>query len=354
MCIIDSGINKNVFNGVVISYKKHSDASSWDDEDNHGSKVASVAMLKRIDPTQSVFEPLCRMFAYKITTDLDDSELHLAIKRSIILFKNETKVFNLSTNYSIYNNVIADITNDLDKFIQKNNIILVNSCGNVPEAIMSDYRYPDYLKTYSCLSPSMGKYIFSVGSYANGESKASICKKREISPYCAMGKNLDVEDDRIKPDILCAGGNLEKTSTQIRYNPDLGIDVIDNMGKLVKEWGTSFSAPLCSNLLARLEYMYPDIKNIETLKAILLSNCIIDKFNGNHIFKLPENIDEILYSNKEVTYFSEGIIDAKRQYDKVRRRQLINTNILKFYVPRGTRSLKIFLVHSDNYEFQLC
>jgi len=351
LCVIDSGFNKDLFDGLIIHYEKHSPSMSWDDEVNHGSKVASVAMLKRIDPTLPSFEPSCRIFAYKVTEDLTDSELHIAIKRSINLFKNRTRIFNLSSNYVTYNKAIADITNDLDKFIQKSNVILVNSCGNIPEEIISNNKYPDYLKIFPCKNPSIGKYIFAVGSYAKDDSNSSICKRRAISPYCAVGQNLDIEDDRIKPDILCAGGNLEKTSLRIKFNPDLGMDVIDNEGKLVKDIGTSLSAPLCSNFLARLGYIYPEIKNVETLKAILLSNCGIEKFNNNYIFKLPERIDEILYSTNEITYFSEGIIAAKRVYDKDHRKHLINTNILRFYVPKGIKIIKIFLVHSDNYEF---
>jgi len=140
-------------------------------------------------------------------------------------------------------------------------------------------------------------------------------------------------------------------SGSIIENPDLEINVIGNDGKLEQELGTSFSTPLCSNLFARLNHIYSDVKYVETLKAILLSNCSIDGFGKSYLFKLPEYSSEILYSNKDIILISEGIINSSRTYNKTSRKQSININTIRFYVPKEITKIRIILVHSDNYEF---
>jgi len=354
LCVIDSGIDTNVFGDLILDCQKEPYILSLEDEEGHGTNVSSVAIFGE-ELTRGIEElnPQCRLYGYKIDTN-NGGMFPSAVMNAILKYKSLTKVFNISTNYYTYNESIADINNTLDNFVKKNNIILVNSCGNIYlEEIQTEYangkKYPEYIKNYPCCAPSIGKNIVAVGSYATADSENSIANKGQISPYSRMDNTSDIKDSRIKPDIVCFGGNVEINNGRVQRNPDIEMHLISKEKKIIKHIGTSFSAPYISNIFATLNFIYSDISNVETLKALLLCKCKIDNFNNKEIYKLNATKEDICYSDRDIVYYSEGLLRPK-YYDEKRRSHIIDTDRIKFYVPKDTELIRIVIVHSNDFE----
>lgn len=356
VCVLDSGYAPSSIDYCISLKDGHPtlDGDFSDSYYGHGTEVSSVAAFadNLIFHNNIKKNKNCNIISYKLADfDIVDplfSSLHDAIRK----FKSRTRIFNISATYQHYNELSNYFTNEIDKLVQSENVILVNSSGNITIDEIEYYlkkgnQYPDYLDKFACRNPSNGKNILSVGSYAYKDNSRSLCKKYQISPFCAKAKIPEIKDKRIKPDLFAVGGNLEKDNTSINRKETLGTPVITIGGKRTKRNGTSFSAPYISHILTYLDKIYSP-QNVETLKAMLISCC---NFEDKKL-KLLKKRDEIFYSksNDHILLYAEGILGLKK-WKKDIKRFIVEYDTIRFYVPIGVTEIRIVIAHSDNSSY---
>jgi len=99
----------------------------------------------------------------------------------------------------------------IDFFLQKENVILVNSAGNIysDSAYYQRKKYPEYLTKNPVFCPAEGRNVFSVGAIAFGSKaqKTNYSKQTRIGVHpIFINEELD-KFEYIKPDIHTYGGD---------------------------------------------------------------------------------------------------------------------------------------------------
>lgn len=352
ICIIDSGIDSSSLKKCISSTDGHStlNGNFTDSTNGHGTEVSSIAAYgDDLVFNKNLNDNSCNIISYKLANASIEDPLFSCLFDAIQKYKSKTRIFNISATYQHYNLFSDILTNQIDNLIQKENVILVNSAGNITfeqieHQMSKGVYYPKYLNKFPCRNPSNGKNVMSIGSYAIKDNQKSICLQYQISPFSTKGRFPDIKDKRIKPDLFAAGGNIEKDNdSSISRKESLGIPVISLGGKKHTRNGTSYSAPYISHILAHLDELY-STDNVETLKAILISCC---NFDNNNL--LIGRTSEICYSNSNsnVIMYAEGILGLKKWNKDIKRFMIENDNI-RFYVPKGIKEIRIVVVHSDN------
>lgn len=363
ICLLDTGVSKRLDPFVIA---KDSMINSLDFEDNldHGTSVASVAIFgEDLLDKKSILTPKTKLISFKIDDpEIPREEVNLeeAIKQAVKKYKSRTPIFNLSYNYeAIPNELRKEMANRIDKFLQKENVLLVNSAGNIPLdlAFHLKNRYPDYLSQHNVYCPAECRNIISVGSIANNSSQNSIVYSR----HTRVGIPPDLQEEEvdkyeyIKPEIHTYGGDSfpdEIKRTNI-IDKERGFPVIDNLGNMVVKIGTSFSAPLISLCLSRLYSNFGNkLVNSETYKSILINQCVRNDCNRMSTFcllnsRLVGNCDDGIYLN------FEGTSTPHEKSEEVRRSHVIKCKRIKFHVPEEAESIDAVISHSNNYENQL-
>jgi hypothetical protein len=352
ICIIDSGIDSPSLKNCISLIDGHPTlhGNFYDSINGHGTEVSSIAAFgDELIFNNNLNKNLCDIISYKLADTIIEDPLFSCLYDAIQKYKSKTRIYNISATYQHYNLFSDILTNQIDNLIQKENVILVNSAGNITfeqieDQLIRGVQYPEYLNKFPCRNPSNGKNVLSIGSYAIKDNKKSICRKYQISPFSAKGKFPDIKDNRIKPDLFAVGGNIEKkTESSISYKESLGIPVISISRKKITRNGTSYSAPYISHILAHLDKIYAT-DNVETLKAILLSCC---NFSNNNL--LIDRKNKICYSNSNsnIILYAEGVLGLKKWKKDIKRFMIENDNI-RFYVPKGIKEIRIVIIHSDN------
>lgn len=355
-CVLDSGISKNLEN-----YCEVLDNTIYDtpyDDLGHGTRVNSIGLFgedlifKRKDLKQQ-----SKVISIKIDGNSGEYvPLTESIMNAVEKYKNTTKVFcvpyNLEECCSEYG---LDMARKLDSFIQKNNVIIVNSCGNIDLKTAHSLKtnYPSYLFEFPVYPPSQSKNVFSVGALCSSSSKG-YCK---ISCNTRMGleKTFLNENDEnynfLKPDLLTHGGNsdLSIVNGNLRVSKDSEIGVLDSNGNMVHHLGTSYAAPLTALCFSRL-YDYYDYKNSETYKAILLN-----KSNHGYIDENPVNYlldsENVINCNDGVYLNFEDTVTPKYRSEWDNKINNIECRKVNFYVPPEAESIDVVTVHSSNHKF---
>ena len=363
ICIIDSGISEVLENFVI---KKENMYSSFDNQDNknHGTGVASVAIFgEQLLDNPKKMAPETNIISYKIDDlNLPDNKINLAeaIMDAVRKYKEITPIFNLSYNYDeIPVELREETVNLIDKFIQKENVIVVNSAGNIPLDLcyMLKDNYPRYLTNHNVYCPAECRNIFSVGSINNQSSENEIIYSKHtrlgISP---LVQNSEVDKyEFFKPEIHSFGGDSkpDDVSRSNILDETLAFPIIDNKGNLIMDVGTSYSAPLISLCFARLYDKFKGkLKNSETYKAIVLNQCIRKDCEGIPTFSLV-NTKSVGNCNDGIYLNFEGISGPHEKSEEKKRSQIIKCKKIKFYVPSEAESIDVVVAHSNNYDNQI-
>lgn len=152
VCVIDTGADPRTL-GTALAECSHEDCfSDRIDMHGHGTQVSSVVIWG-----QDMFSEKdqvigrCRIISHKFDRFGSVSSLYRAVYNAISKFSPHVRIFNLSSNISEPNPEVERLTTYLDWKIQKENVIMVNSVGNVPdwgiEKALPRLKYPEYLPT---------------------------------------------------------------------------------------------------------------------------------------------------------------------------------------------------------------
>jgi hypothetical protein len=363
ICILDTGVS-DFLDPFVIERENLFPSFNSEDEKGHGTSVASVALFgEQLLERKTILSPETNIISFKIDDEgfpEDKINLEEAVKKAVKKFKKITPIFNLSYNYDeeMPIELRKKITNNIDKFIQKENVLLVNSAGNISldRAFILRDEYPRYLSHLNVLCPSEGRNILSVGSICLNSTDSNIIYSRHtrigIPPHLQT-EEID-KHEFFKPEIHTYGGNSEPNDLHNVniITSNLCFPVLDNKMNLTMSLGTSFSAPLISLCLARIHTTFKaKLKNCETIKAVLLNQCFKNDCNGITTFSLKDT-KNVGYCSDGVYLNFEGQSKPHEKSEEKKASKIIKCKKIKFYVPEGAKDIDAVIVHSNNYENQ--
>ena len=249
----------------------------------HGTNVASLAIFGR----QSLYghlTPHARVFSIQ-TFEGENGKISLSKLRQMILYgieKYNIKIFNVSLadpNGKEINGDISVYARMLDEISYLYDVLFVTATGNTnwaaeeaPTVPSSLYNPQDPTQTrFTNLgSPAENINGLTVGAINEGNLPATYTKKSHLDFSMPIGNSFAekaiVNQNLMKPDILAEGG--DDTIDDSKW-----IEVLEgsNIAFIKKVVGTSFAAPVVSNLCAQLLKEYPSL-GASAIKAILINS----------------------------------------------------------------------------------
>lgn len=373
--VIDSGITSNhpLLEKAVGSEVNFQDKEKeLHDKVGHGTAVAGVALYGDIKQkiVEKVFHPSNWLFSAKVMYGEEDvqgnlypvydeeklfeSQLDEVIRSFLDNEYYRIKVVNISFGNS--NEFLRDKNNRqyplaalLDELAYEyNDVVFVVSAGNSDPRDIFDRlediveNYPNYLvknEEFRIINPATSALSITVGSIAQdvsileigdkhkSEIYKAIAQRNEPSPFTRAGFGIN---GMMKPEVVHYGGNLIFHEMHGMLNENLGgqLPLLSNnpVEKLFSfNYGTSFSAPMVTNILGRIANKFPE-KSANFLKNLLLQSANnIDnvEFNGsksekqNSLYKvqgygLPNYEKAISSFDNRVVLLDEGVIGLNK------------------------------------------
>lgn len=266
--IIDTGIyphqefqNRIILQKCFISHgttkcppNNTNESNNATDDNGHGTHVAGIAAgINGVAKNASIIAvKVLNASGYGYTSDL--------IKGIEFAVKNKAKIISLSLGS--YENCYEDILDSFLDNVTEMNIVVVAAAGN------------DGPSNNTISSPSCAKKVIAVGS---------VNKNTKISSFSSRGPT---SDNRIKPDLMAIGENVNSTWLNNNY---------------YIASGTSMATPFVSGIAALLlEYLYKNFgyyPSPHLIKAILLTATNITSMNQ----------DGFLQRNN---FYGSGLVDA--------------------------------------------
>jgi hypothetical protein len=350
ICLLDTGVSlvPPIINLIADRYVEPP-FTDLNDLDNHGTSVASLAIYG--DTISNPILPRARVISHKIMHNKQSVNIVTALANAIQMHI-DCKTFSCSVNYTATKLALKLATRTIDRLAQTTNSLVVFSAGNidvddVKNSISQGSSYPDYINEAAVFHPSDAPSVFSVGAYSKYSNQNSIAPPDAPAPFTRFGTNLKELKNCPKPELVEHGGNACIVNGAYDCT-NIGIPVISNNGSIVEGIGTSFSAPLVSSHLARLWDKYrSQVKNSETLKAILLSTCKLTQNHPRYVGLGAPNENELFSSRFGVVrIIFEGNLPLVGSAGGA---SVIPTDEIKVFVPADVTSIELFLVHTDNY-----
>lgn len=231
-----------------------------------------------------------------------EDDLLDALEQSLEEYSDEFKVWNLSLSSNFCcNGIISEFTAAIDELQKKYKVIFVIAAGN-----------DNSLTNGRITLPADSMRGITVGAISLDSNKISSVEQYNIVPYSRKGPGVGLS---IKPDVVHFSGNPN----------NFPILSVNEKGKIIGDYGTSFSTPLVSGLLAEYYTLYGEGMNPILAKALLVHGAkhpITDKRvdeiyeHYEYGFGLPKRIDDILYGDEfKISLVIEGEIDSEQGTD---------------------------------------
>jgi len=296
---------------------------------------------KDIFNQESLIKPNAKVISYNIQDfDKIDVPLSSAISKIVEIEKDKTNIFNLSINYPYPPETEAELgvyVNEamkIDRYIQLNNIVLVNSAGNVGKKLLKRrIKEPDKNEYLSVSSPAFSPNVFSVGSVEQDQ--------KNLSLFGLVGSpfNHKSENNLSPPQIFAFGGDTNGNKVWCLSKND----------SVCSEVGTSFSAPLVSLACRKaMDLFFPNFcKNAESVKAMVLNSCTKVEKKTDVVFVLDDPLD-IGLCHDSLKFNFEGKLRPEHKAKDIKKK-LVDTHKGEFYVPKEAQSIEFTLVYSHNY-----
>ncbi|MGG1369323.1 S8 family peptidase [Priestia megaterium] len=334
VCIFDTGINHQdtLLNQFIHDSIDEVIAHNYNTE--HGSFVASRIIFRdNIEEQLSsgLLQPRAKVLDVRIfgldgtgiEINLSERELTSAIRRTVVRFHEQIKVYNLSIGFvdmrtdatTLNDRQVSRLAEELDYLSKKYGVLFVISAGNIRRAI-DPYTYPDHFESDSTriLPPSEAFLGLSVGSLAHKNINGALGDLEHPSPFSRRGPGFG---ETRKPDLVANGGNILRDGTS---SDVIKVAAINEQG-IVYNNGTSFAAPIVSSYAAELFDVFPGISP-NLVKALLIhfsdispNTYIYPRYIFDHVgFGMP-NIEHCLESlSTKATYVHEGTLEPKTYY----------------------------------------
>ncbi len=341
------------------------------DSQGHGTMVASLVALGTdfFNTTKTDFVTAARIVPIKILND-DTGEIRIADIESAIREAaiNGVRIFNLSVNSRIknYNQEHSEYAYLLDKLSYELDIIIFISAGNLDftdAQWMQDtiaaftitgedcslFEYPNYfynphrtLDVYTCevinlQEPAESFNNITVGAIADNLDPDNDSYGLSFSKYSPAFYSRKFHFDYSKK---INGTKLTKTQTNYNiFKPDIvmpGGDYIEERAGMkvlsirtdfyVLTAGTSLSAPLATNIAAKIVKLYPTLSP-QSVKAILINSA-----NLSIEPTLFRNLVDQIKRDEAAVRFPGESYDSLNRAKKMLLSQLFNQDTLMSYV----------------------
>jgi subtilisin family serine protease len=275
VCAIDSGVNKGhaqLQQFVAGTFDLATNAQlPCDDIDGHGSMVSGLIvrggdLTRNINPLSTV--AMVKGFINRSAPMMDTISM---IGRAIGIFGDRTRVYNLSFASS---GLDPSRSRVLDEIVYSKEIMVVACAGNIRQPKILQHlhggeKYPDYLLQNPIYYPGDSDNVVTVGSYASKPS--NWIHEDYPSPFTRTGVSIE----RIKPDVVEDGGNLDQQGS----SPITGLSGKDRgvtstwlgANNFAEECGTSFSTPTVASLASRILQHYGEAGPF-LAKAMIISS----------------------------------------------------------------------------------
>lgn len=373
--VIDSGITSNhpLLEKAVGGEENFQDKEKeLQDKVGHGTAVAGVSLYGDIKQkiAEKEFHPSNWLFSAKVMygqadfqgnlvpvydeEKLFEGQLDKAIRSFLDNEYYKIKVVNISFgNANDYlrekNNRQFPLAALLDELAYEyNDVVFVVSAGNSdPRYIFESLEeivenYPNYLvesELFRIINPATSALSITVGSIAQEVSILEIGERHKTEIYKAIAQQNDPSpftrtgfgiNGMMKPEVVHYGGNLIFHEMYGRLMENLGgkLPLLSNkpIEKLFNfDYGTSFSAPMVTNILGRIANKFPE-KSANYLKNLLLQSTEIFnnvKYDGsksekqNSLYKvqgygLPSYEKAISSFENRVVLLDEGVIGLNK------------------------------------------
>lgn len=264
ICILDDGIKfpLNLKDCIAGHWAAQEIDSNTCD---HGTRVASRAIFGEDLLQQSknnLFVPRVRVIDAVITdgrTRIYEGVLIKRIQKAVMDIANYSNIFLLAYNddkNTINDDVISNLSYEIDCLHRKYKIQFVLPVGN--HKLWQVYQNFEELiddDLARLAPPAESFYGLSVGSIISEENSLSLSGEYKLSPFSRIGFGFCGNQ---KPELVCNGGDVYVKEDKAYISAKAAAYVIDNVGNIIQDYGTSFSAPLAATELALLSATLPD------------------------------------------------------------------------------------------------
>ncbi|KQL52186.1 hypothetical protein AN964_00600 [Heyndrickxia shackletonii] len=228
-----------------------------------------------------------------------EDDLLSSLEQALEEYSDTYKVWNLSLSSKRQcTGFVSEFTASIDELQKRYNVIFVVAAGNTTNSRINRITLPaDSVRSVT------------VGSIALNSSIGDVVEENMIVPYSRVGPGIGLS---IKPDVVHFSGN---PSNHPIYS-------LDSNGKRIGDFGTSFSTPLVSAIIAEYFSLYPQNMYPLMAKTLLIHGAKnpvgkdrIKEISAHYEYGygLPRRISDILNGDEhEITLLFEGEIDSSR------------------------------------------
>ncbi len=304
VAIIDSGVQAGhpllspaIFETLTVTSR----LPDGGDESGHGTFVAGLALygpLEKLLGARGTLRPAGRVLGIRVLDHQNafpDAELWQPLVEAALSAAAErrAKVINLSIGddrHPYHPPAPVNIAGVLDNLIQKHDLVVVVSAGNVAPGEHPSSRYARHLITSDqagLLPPAMSALALTVGALVPDEHQGARPARESISatplgrpghpsPVTRAGPGIE---QATKPELVAPGGTYVYDSDRNMVRADLGRGgVVSTAGGrpdalLARDIGTSFAAPLVTHAALRVLGRYPGLRGT-AVRALLLASAI--------------------------------------------------------------------------------
>lgn len=319
VCILDTGINHGhpllspaVDEDVVLTYD---DAVGVSDRDNHGTKLAGLALyedLKRSLASDDPIEVTHAIESVKIfdmsrqsDPDLYGDIIKQAIDRAFVAKPKRNRIFCsgvTADSFEVTDGLPTSWSSALDEAIShaddpesEHELVLVSG-GNIFPDMLNGTVYPEANENRSVRSPGQSWNALTVGAYSENvlieeddilaTGYEPVAKLGDLCPFSTTSLQWRHSIAPIKPEIVCPGGNAIEKDGDYSDCQDLsllstGADIASRPLDTVN--ATSAAVAKAAYMAAELENAYPDLWP-ETIRGLLVhsarwSQSMIDMYS---------------------------------------------------------------------------
>lgn len=293
--VFDGGVDDNgrIFRGNATAVNLTGEPRERDAA-NHGSAVTAAVLFGDIDNGGAVLEPAAHVTHYQIVpaNDHDASEFPTVLRRiQSVVRDTDARIVNLSLGpvAPVEDREPHRWTAVLDKIAYERQILFVTAAGN---------------NGASDAATGLNR-VQSPADMVNGLCVGAVDKPSpeadwNAAPYSGRGPGRP--GARIQPSVMAFGGTSARRFGRVRPNGDIFRD----------HHGTSYAAPLVTNVLARLSSQLEGRSDLNTLRALAVhfaektdGQLLVDVGHG----RLAADVDDLLRcAPNQATVVYQGVI----------------------------------------------
>lgn len=322
--IVDTGIATN--DPVLGPWVQHRETFIADHEidSKHGSFVAGLAVHGRLLNNDDRFpgNPVRLVDVVAIpNTGLISEDLLLQILRETLPKYPQVRYWNLSLNTSIpcSDHGFSDLAVALDELQDAHGVTFIVPVGNPSSADKWYRKWPPpngWGDRDRICPPADSVRAVSVASIAHMDRPGWLVKRDEPSPFSRKGPGPVYLP---KPELSHYGGNCNDKG----HCTQTGVRSLDGLGYVAEDIGTSYAAPLITNILANVQSKIQGNPSRNLVRALTVHSAAmrsqsIDastlQYSG---FGIPKDIEEILScSPSSITMIFEDKINHGVKLEK--------------------------------------